>query len=72
MKMYIKNNRQPEAKACYYRQAGKRAVILEVRGFWMDAAEAWKRAACIALQAEWQQFALQRAEHYHRRSRSRM
>ncbi|EGI12753.1 conserved hypothetical protein [Escherichia coli M605] len=72
MKMYIKNNRQQEAKACHYRQAGKRAVILEVRGFWMEAAEAWRRAACIAPRTDWQLFARKRAEHCHRRCRGRV
>ncbi len=31
-----------------YQRAGGRAVILEVSGRWMEAAEAWRRAACIA------------------------
>lgn len=30
-----------------YQRAGGRAVILEVSGRWMEAAEAWRRAACI-------------------------
>ena len=29
-----------------YQRAGGRAVILEVSGRWMEAAEAWRRAAC--------------------------
>ncbi|EDE3917767.1 hypothetical protein [Escherichia coli] len=28
-----------------YQRAGSRAVILEVSGRWMEAAEAWRRAA---------------------------
>lgn len=31
-----------------YQRAGGRAVILEVSGRWMEAAEAWRRAACVA------------------------
>lgn len=31
-----------------YQRVGGRAVILEVSGRWMEAAEAWRRAACIA------------------------
>lgn len=31
-----------------YQRAGGWAVILEVSGHWMEAAEAWRRAACIA------------------------
>ncbi|EKJ6634126.1 hypothetical protein PP711_004363 [Escherichia coli] len=50
-----------------YRHAGSRAVSLEVRGLWMEAAEAWQRAACMAPRAEWQQFARQREEHCRRR-----
>ena len=30
-----------------YQRAGGRAVILEVSGRWMEAAEAWRRAACV-------------------------
>lgn len=40
-----------------YQRAGGRAVILEVSGRWMEAAEAWRRAACIAPRTDWQQFA---------------
>lgn len=40
-----------------------RAVILEVSGRWMEAAEAWRRAACIAPRTDWQQFARKKAEH---------
>lgn len=31
-----------------WQRAGKRAVSLEIRGLWMEAAEAWRRAACMA------------------------
>ncbi len=31
-----------------WQHAGGRAVILEVSGRWMEAAEAWRRAACVA------------------------
>lgn len=43
-----------------YQRAGGRAVILEVSGRWMEAAEAWRRAACIAPRTDWQQFARKR------------
>ncbi|WP_103722996.1 ANR family transcriptional regulator, partial [Escherichia coli] len=52
-------------------RAGSRAVILEVSGRWMEAAEAWRRAAGIAPRTDWQQFARKRAEHCHRRCRGR-
>ncbi|EGR8150658.1 hypothetical protein LKW08_004954 [Salmonella enterica] len=52
-----------------WQRAGRRAVILEVSGRRMEAAEAWRRAACIAPRADWQQFARKRAEHCHRRCR---
>ncbi|MCO4980722.1 ANR family transcriptional regulator [Escherichia coli] len=53
-------------------RAGSRAVILEVSGRWMEAAEAWRRAAGVAPRTDWQQFARKRAEHCHRRSRGRV
>ncbi|HCS2566147.1 TPA: hypothetical protein OQT14_003500 [Shigella flexneri] len=31
-----------------YQRAGGRAVILEVSGRWMEAAEAWRRAASLS------------------------
>ncbi len=31
-----------------WQRAGSRAVILEVSGRWMEAAEAWRRAASVA------------------------
>lgn len=31
-----------------WQRAGSRAVILEVSGRWMEAAEAWRRATCVA------------------------
>ncbi len=40
-----------------YQRAGSRAVILEVSGRWMEAAEAWRRAAGVAPRTDWQQFA---------------
>ncbi|WP_447309040.1 hypothetical protein [Escherichia coli] len=46
-------------------QPGSRAVILEVSGRWMEAAEGWRRA-CVAPRTDWQQFARKRAEHCHR------
>ncbi|EHX2156041.1 hypothetical protein K3P68_004510 [Escherichia coli] len=52
-----------------YQRAGGRAVILEVSGRWMEASEAWLRAACIAPHADWQQFVRKRAEQCRRRCR---
>ncbi len=46
-----------------WQRAGSRAVILEVSGRWMEAAEGWRRAACVAPRTDWQQFARKRAEH---------
>ncbi|EKY6398795.1 ANR family transcriptional regulator [Escherichia coli] len=57
------------AQSQNYQQAGSQAVRLEVRGRWREAAGAWRRAAQMASRAEWQQFALQRAEHCQRRCR---
>ncbi|MEL3440549.1 hypothetical protein [Escherichia coli] len=42
-----------------YRRTGNRAVSLELRGFWKDAAEAWLLAARVAPRTDWQQFAWQ-------------
>ncbi|HAL3370228.1 TPA: ANR family transcriptional regulator [Escherichia coli] len=56
----------------HYRQVGRRAVRLEVRGDWPGAAEAWLRAAQSAPRTDWQQFARKRAEHCHRRCRGRV
>ncbi|EKJ4569227.1 hypothetical protein ACOXRO_004463 [Escherichia coli O162:H7] len=53
-------------------QDGSRAVILEVSGRWMEAAEAWRRATCVAPRTDWQQFARKRAEHCYRRCRGRV
>ncbi|EPT7520486.1 hypothetical protein ACVSHZ_004670, partial [Escherichia coli] len=39
-----------------WQRAGNRAVRLEVRGLWLEAAEAWRRAACVAPRTDWQQF----------------
>ncbi len=55
-----------------YRQAGSRAVRLETREFWREAAAAWRRAAQMAPRTAWQQFARQRAEHCHRRCRGKV
>ncbi|MEM0874181.1 ANR family transcriptional regulator [Escherichia coli] len=55
-----------------YRQVGRRAVRLEVRGDGPGAAEAWLRAAQQAPRTDWQQFARKRAEHCHRRCRGRV
>lgn len=52
-----------------WQRAGSRAVILEVSGRWMEAAEAWRRAAGVAPRTDWQQFARKRAAHCHRRCR---
>ncbi|EFJ1802946.1 hypothetical protein HIJ22_004721 [Escherichia coli] len=54
-----------------YQRAGGRAVTLEVSGRWMEAAEAWRQAACIATRTDWQQFARKRAEQCLLRCRSR-
>lgn len=40
-----------------YQYAGSRAVRLELREQWMEAAEAWRRAAYMAPRTDWQQFA---------------
>ncbi|EEV5694032.1 hypothetical protein HEP22_015475 [Escherichia coli] len=55
-----------------YQYAGSRAVRLELREQWMEAAEAWQRAAYMAPRTDWQQFARKRAEHCHRRCRGRV
>ncbi|EEW0735930.1 hypothetical protein EEQ54_24320, partial [Escherichia coli] len=55
-----------------WQRAGSRAVILEVSGRWMEAAEAWRRATCVAPRTDWQQFARKRAEHCYRRCRGRV
>lgn len=55
-----------------YQYAGSRAVRLELREQWMEAAEAWQRAAHMAPRTDWQQFARKRAEHCHRRCRGRV
>ena len=45
-----------------WQRAGSRAVILEVSGRWMEAAEAWRLAASVTPRTDWQQFEQQRAE----------
>ncbi|HCN8134826.1 hypothetical protein [Escherichia coli] len=64
-------NRSRSSKVWCWQRAGGRAVILEVSGRWIEAAEAWIRAAHIAPRTDWQQFAWQRAEHCQRRSRGK-
>ncbi|EMW3958732.1 hypothetical protein AAE169_004288 [Escherichia coli] len=54
-----------------WQRAGNRAVRLEVRGLWLEAAEAWRRAACVAPRTDWQQFARKRAERCRRRCQGR-
>lgn len=46
-----------------YQRAGGQTVILEVSVLWMGAAEAWRRATCIAPRTDWQRFARKRAEY---------
>lgn len=53
-------NRSRSSKVWCWQRAGGRAVILEVSGRWIEAAEAWIRAAHIAPRTDWQQFAWQR------------
>lgn len=60
MNGFSRNSRN--AQVWCYQKAGSRAVRLEVRGFWREASEAWQQAARIALRADWQTFARQRAE----------
>ncbi|HAW1113808.1 hypothetical protein GRW05_04240 [Escherichia coli] len=36
-----------------WQRAGSRAVILEASGRWMEAAEAWRRAAGVAPRTDW-------------------
>ncbi|HCS5609061.1 TPA: hypothetical protein PWK54_005224 [Escherichia coli] len=55
-----------------YQYAGSRAVRLELREQWMEAAEAWRSAAYMTPRTDWQQFARKRAEHCHRRCRGRV
>lgn len=49
-----------------YQRAGSRAVWLEIRGQWMAAEAAWRRAANIAPRTDWKQFAWRRAEYCYR------
>ncbi|ENW8953036.1 hypothetical protein E4T96_24840 [Shigella flexneri] len=69
MNGFSRNSRN--AQVWCYQKAGGRAVRLEVRGFWREAAEAWQQAASIAPRTAWQQFARKRAEQCHLRCRSR-
>ncbi|EFI4461783.1 hypothetical protein [Escherichia coli] len=64
-------NRSRSSKVWCWQRAGGRAVILEVSGRGIEAAEAWIRAAHIAPRTDWQQFAWQRAEYCQRRSRGK-
>lgn len=59
-------NSSRNAQVWRWQRAGGRAVILEVSGHWMEAAEAWRQAAGVAPRTDWQQFARKRAEHCHR------
>ncbi|HAW2835710.1 TPA: hypothetical protein JLR02_004465 [Escherichia coli] len=67
MNGFSRNSRN--AQVWCYQKAGGRAVRLEVRGFWREAAEAWQQAASIAPRTAWQQFARKRAEQCRRRCR---
>lgn len=58
-----------DAQVGRYQRTGNRAVSLEVRGFWKEAAEAWLLAARVAPSTDWQLFVLQRAERCQRRCR---
>ncbi|ECI7569196.1 TPA: ANR family transcriptional regulator [Escherichia coli] len=60
-----------DAQGWRYQRTGNRAVSLELRGFWKEAAETWLLAARVAPRTDWQQFARQRAEHCQRRCRGR-
>ncbi|HDW0756869.1 TPA: hypothetical protein RK000_005001 [Escherichia coli] len=51
-----------DAQVGRYQRTGNRAVSLEVRGFWKEAAEAWLLAARVVPCTDWQLFVLQRAE----------
>lgn len=65
MNGFSRNSRN--AQVWRWQRAGNRAVSLEVRGLWQEAAEAWCRAAHTAPRADWQAFAQQRAERCRRR-----
>ncbi|MEE7423784.1 hypothetical protein Q0Q83_21990 [Escherichia marmotae] len=54
-----------------YQRAGNRAVRLEIREYWTEAADVWWLAAHIAPRTDWQRFARQRAEYCQQRSRGR-
>ncbi|HAW2728443.1 hypothetical protein [Escherichia coli] len=58
-----------DAQVGRYQRTGNRAVSLEVRRFWKEAAEAWLLAARVAPCTDWQLFVLQRAERCQRRCR---
>ncbi|WHG71774.1 hypothetical protein QDW94_27000 (plasmid) [Escherichia coli] len=64
-------NHSRNAQVWCYQRAGSRAVSLENRGFWKEAAEAWLLTARVAARTDWQRFARQRAEHCQRRCRGR-
>ncbi|MBN6397359.1 hypothetical protein JZM25_18840 [Escherichia coli] len=55
-------NSTRDAQILRYQRAGNRAVSLEGRGFWLEAAEAWRQAAHTAPREEWQRFSRERAE----------
>ncbi|HBD5165940.1 hypothetical protein [Escherichia coli] len=69
MNEFSRNSRN--AQVWRYQRSGSRAVRLEVRELWLEAAEAWRRAAWIAPRTDWQLFAGKRAEHCYRRCRGR-
>ena len=64
-------NHSRSSQVWRYRCVGNRAVRLEVRELWAEAADVWWLAAHIAPRTDWQQFAWQRAEYCQRRSRGK-
>ena len=50
-------NHSRGAQVWRYQRTGSRAVSLEVRGFWKEAADVWLLAARVAPRTDWQQFA---------------
>nr|WP_096978671.1 hypothetical protein [Escherichia coli] len=52
-----------------YQQTGHLAVQLETRAAWAAAADVWFRAARLAPDPRWRQFARQRAQRCHHRER---
>ena len=64
-------NHSRSSQVWRYRCVGNRAVRLEVRELWAEAADVWWLAAHIAPRTDLQQFAWQRAEYCQRRSRGK-